>query len=697
MRLINPRLRRRLWVPALAAAVLLVGCGGSETEPVQSAAAPVAESSSSSGSAATTTASPTAEQSVQGLRVAKRSGAWSDATVWDGVVPVSGSRVTIPAGIDVTLDAGNVKLASLTIGGRLVAADADLTLSAHSIRVDGRLQIGSPQQPYAKRATITLTGSPNEVHPQCGAKFLCAGPTGQIELHGVAANKVSWSQLSRSAQPGETTIDLKEPVDWVSGDRLVIAPSGFDAFEAEAVTITSVSGNRVSFSPALRYRHHGRVEPVAGRSIDMRAEVGLLTRNIVVEGDEPSQHGDADYPIGFGGHSIFLAGSTVRISGVEFRRMGQTRGVGRYPVHWHLGITGVDQYIRGSSVHKSFHRGIVTHGIGQVRVERNVTYDTFSHAYVFSEDGNELGNRFEGNLSVLVRKFKREDFAFPRDDHSQSNQAEVRPAGFWGRSYHNPLLGNHSAGTDDGVGFLFDLVGVDHGTKQSIGHRADAIEFDRNLAHTNDMSRGKATNPLYGPLTRGHGLLVSRYGSGSTEVVFKGFSSYKNGNGGIWIEDDHHTVDGATIADSAQGVIVMASQVRNSVMTQRSDNTIGGVFGPDRGFMRGGGALPSGIFLHRSTYGTEARVDNVTVENFADAAVAVHKQARPSEGNRYTRITAINTPRFFWGGSETNPERLKDADGSLTGTGLPMDICRSPLPGGQFVPAYNAYVAPSAR
>jgi cell surface hyaluronidase len=635
--------------------------------------------------------------SAAGQRVAELSGRWSDADVWGGVPPARGASVLIPDGVTVSLDAGDVSLAGLTIAGSLVASDADFTLSADWILVDGRLQVGTAQQPYAKRAAITLKGSATDLHPRCGAKFLCAGPTGQIDLHGASANKVSWSQLGKSAEPGDTSIELKESVDWVSGDQVVIAPSGFDAFEAEPVTVTNVSGSRVSFSPALKYRHHGRIEPVAGRSLDMRAEVGLLTRNIVVQGDEQSQHGDADYPIGFGGHGIFLAGSTVRISGVEFRRMGQTRGIGRYPVHWHLGVEGQDEYIRRSSVHKSFHRGIVTHGISHVRVESNVTYDTFSHAYVFSEDGNELSNRFEGNLSVLVRKLKREDFAFPRDDHSQSNQAEVRPAGFWGRNYHNPLLGNHSAGTDDGVGFLFDLVGVDHRMKQSITRRTDAIEFDRNLAHTNDMSRGKATNPLYGPLTRGHGLLVARYGSGSTEVVFKGFSSYKNGNGGIWIEDDYHTVDGATIADSAQGIVVMASQIRNSVMAQRSDNTIGGVFGIDRGFMRGGGALPGGILLHRSTYGTEARVDNVTVQDFADAAVVVHKEARPSEGNRYTRITAINTPRLFWGGGESHPERLKDADGSLTGTGLPMDICRSPLPGGEFVPAYNAYVAPSAR
>ena len=41
------------------------------------------------------------------------------------------------------------------------------------------------------------------------------------------------------------------------GDAIVLAPSGFNALEAEKVTLTAVTGNSVSFTPALRCMNQG--------------------------------------------------------------------------------------------------------------------------------------------------------------------------------------------------------------------------------------------------------------------------------------------------------------------------------------------------------------------------------------------------------------------------------------------------------
>lgn len=38
---------------------------------------------------------------------------------------------------------------------------------------------------------------------------------------------------------------------------------------------------------------------------------------------------------GYGGHTIFIHNSTVRIEGAEFKHMGQGGRMARYPVHWH--------------------------------------------------------------------------------------------------------------------------------------------------------------------------------------------------------------------------------------------------------------------------------------------------------------------------------------------------------------------------
>lgn len=49
---------------------------------------------------------------------------------------------------------------------------------------------------------------------------------------------------------------------------------------------------RLVLSGKLRYTHLGEIVPVAGdvhkRTIDMRAEVAVLNRSIVIEGDESS-------------------------------------------------------------------------------------------------------------------------------------------------------------------------------------------------------------------------------------------------------------------------------------------------------------------------------------------------------------------------------------------------------------------------
>lgn len=66
------------------------------------------------------------------------------------------------------------------------------------------------------------------------------------------------------------------------GDKIVIAPTYSGQAEDEVVTITSINGNTVSFSPALQYEHYGASDPIINQYgvLDTRAGVGLLSRNI---------------------------------------------------------------------------------------------------------------------------------------------------------------------------------------------------------------------------------------------------------------------------------------------------------------------------------------------------------------------------------------------------------------------------------
>ena len=69
----------------------------------------------------------------------------------------------------------------------------------------------------------------------------------------------------------------------------------------------AVQGNLVTLQAGLRYPHWGQVQTFAGRSVDERAEVGLLSRNIVIRGDSASA-----VATGFGGHIMVMAGAMAR-------------------------------------------------------------------------------------------------------------------------------------------------------------------------------------------------------------------------------------------------------------------------------------------------------------------------------------------------------------------------------------------------
>lgn len=49
-------------------------------------------------------------------------------------------------------------------------------------------------------------------------------------------------------------------------------------------TDVSADGTVLTFSPPLKYEHVGITQTIEGVTLDMRAEVGLLTRNVKVRG-----------------------------------------------------------------------------------------------------------------------------------------------------------------------------------------------------------------------------------------------------------------------------------------------------------------------------------------------------------------------------------------------------------------------------
>ena len=159
-----------------------------------------------------------------------------------------------------------------------------------------------------------------------GAKVL-AIRHGTLDMHGQSTVK-TWTRLGLTAANGSSTITLIDPVDWPVNSEIVIATTGdrLSQQECEKRRIMNVSsdGRQLTLNEPLRYTHLGVSQPINGTTIEVRAEVGLLSHTIRIEGrrtlfiDDPS--------ITFTVHSIG-ANSTSRNSSVEQCPDGYTAGM----------------------------------------------------------------------------------------------------------------------------------------------------------------------------------------------------------------------------------------------------------------------------------------------------------------------------------------------------------------------------------
>lgn len=615
---------------------------------------------------------------------------WSDAAAWTPAPPIAGDDITINQGSIILMDASPEAIGKLMVRGELQLDDVDLDITAERIMIDsgGLLVAGSELTPLSSQITITL----NEIDAGSGAmgdRVLGVMTGGELQLHGKRRDSRSWTQITADVEPGDTQLHLLENVDWQPGDQIALAPSGYDPFEAEQLTVTdNIGGRIIQVTPPLEFAHLGRVEVMAGKSLDMRAEVGLLTRNIVVQAPVDSQHDE------FGFHAMFMPNSTVNIEGVEFRRGGQIRKPARYSVHWHRGASnndGSDDYIRRSSIHDSFQRGIVTHGIDNVLVEENVVFNVFGHAYIPSEDGVERDNIYQGNLAMLYKRRDSADFSFPRDDHTLSNQAEHRSSGFWYRNYHNILIGNHAAGGDEGIGFFIDSRLLSNSVRSDIVEDSRPIIFKDNLAHSHKRHISGAANPSYGPRTRATGLMVGNYHGSEYPVVFSSFSTYKNSFAGVWMETHSHTLQDSVMADSSVGYLVRRANITDGVFNQASSNTIGGPVQVMGNRSHPGG----GIHIEPGSPSTISAFRNITMINVEPAAIGVWKNPMTFGDPPVTSaMTLVNTePYLQFSSISSVTAYYTDLDGSLTGTGNITHIGGPDLfPNGIFYPEYNAYV-----
>jgi len=122
----------------------------------------------------------------------------------------------------------------------------------------------------------------------------------------------------------------------------------------------------------------------------MRAEVGLLSRNVKFQGD-PETSADNQYGAVIIMHSPGDETTAARIDNIELFNVGQAFILGAYPIHFHMIGTVHSSYIRNNSIHHAFNRAVTIHGVHHLRVQNNVAYHTMGHT-IFIEDAKETKN-----------------------------------------------------------------------------------------------------------------------------------------------------------------------------------------------------------------------------------------------------------------------------------------------------------------
>ena len=266
--------------------------------------------------------------------------------------------------------------------------DKNIHLQAEHILIvnNGSFEIGSAEKRFQHKAVVTLHGHVRSKElPVYGAKSFSLR-SGHLGLYGRHVLN-TWTRLADSVEPGTNRLRVTVAVkDWKSGDEIVIASTSKSIRENEVARIVNVSadGKSVFITPPLKYKHVALIQHISGRRIETAAEIGLLSRNVVIRG---SRHSDWDGVIEacpqefdpdqfavqtcfdgrygeeragdqFGVQIMIHSGekgkriAVAHFDHVEITHAGQAGRLGRYPIHFHMEGDVHGSYVKGCAIHR---------------------------------------------------------------------------------------------------------------------------------------------------------------------------------------------------------------------------------------------------------------------------------------------------------------------------------------------------------
>ncbi|CAI5470029.1 unnamed protein product [Closterium sp. Yama58-4] len=329
----------------------------------------------------------------------------------------------------------------------------------------------------AGQPVCTLYKRPSPVHyslrsPICGHReaplplpsHIHARPKpqvgGQVDFHGMpgGGSTPAWVRLAQRANKGARQITVDADVSaWPRGGVIALASTTPDLNNAEKAIVTGVrrinpSSSVISLYRPLKHSHDGERHAVRdgfGGTVDVRAEVALLTRNIVIQG----VHEQPPYQYDGGHFMVYMTRTPQVIHGVQFKGLGMQGSLGKYPLHFHMcGNVKRRFLVRKNVILESKQRCIVVHATSRVTIADNVAYETRGHCFVL-EEGSEARNTFIRNLGMCTRAVQR--LIPPASLAKFDRQTDDRPSTFWLATPFNSFVGNVAAGSEDSGSYWF--------------------------------------------------------------------------------------------------------------------------------------------------------------------------------------------------------------------------------------------------
>ena len=166
---------------------------------------------------------------------------------------MEGESIFVPKGLNLLVDVDSTPvLNAVVVEGSIIFAP-HVSDNAHRRTFDaryvfvngGRMEVGTEENPYTSKIVITMHGKISDPYLPIYGNKVIGIRHGTLDMHGPTRTP-TWTVLETTVLPGANQITLQTAVDWQVGEQIGIAPTSFEAREAEKRYITAIDNSNPS-------------------------------------------------------------------------------------------------------------------------------------------------------------------------------------------------------------------------------------------------------------------------------------------------------------------------------------------------------------------------------------------------------------------------------------------------------------------